>query len=191
MCRRQVMLGELERVHNQCTGENLLRHIMDENDTSMIGYVHLEFPRLRFMSEDLVAEVFADLWSIVREGIKAPEAPVKRWLFKRLRQKCLNEVRKIERIPIKDPTGTDSEWLELIVSKDAVEVILRSCKEHLSKREQEVIELMYREGKSQIEVAKLLELSKGRISQLHKTATLKLKARLQESGILEELRYDM
>lgn len=52
--------------------------------------------------------------------------------------------------------------------------------EHLSEKERLVLTLFYYEEFTQKEIAEVLDLSEGRISQLHSQALLKLKAGMQE-----------
>ena len=56
---------------------------------------------------------------------------------------------------------------------------LAACLNKLSEKERLVISLLYYEGLAQKEIAEVMELSEGRISQLHSQALHKLKARMQ------------
>ncbi len=53
--------------------------------------------------------------------------------------------------------------------------------EHLSEKERLVIALLYYEELSQKEISEVLELSEGRISQLHSQALSKLKTKMRRS----------
>jgi len=49
----------------------------------------------------------------------------------------------------------------------------------LSEKEQQVIALLYHEGLSQKEIAEVLSLTEGRISQLHSQALAKLRVKME------------
>ncbi|CRK80896.1 sigma-70 family RNA polymerase sigma factor [Neobacillus massiliamazoniensis] len=60
--------------------------------------------------------------------------------------------------------------------------MLAICIDKLSEKERLVISLFYYEGLSQVEIADVLNLTKGRISQIHSMAILHLRQRLESKG---------
>jgi len=79
-----------------------------------------------------------------------------------------------------DPTGINP--LELIERNDLTREVAKRL-EKLSEKERQVIALYYYEELNQKEIAEILDLSEGRISQLHSQALLKLKTSLSRKKI--------
>jgi len=74
--------------------------------------------------------------------------------------------------------GTVQNLEEAIGRKELVR-LLANAMERLTEKERLVVTLFYYEEFTQKEIARILELSEGRISQLHSQALIKLKAALQ------------
>lgn len=73
----------------------------------------------------------------------------------------------------------DDSDVSLAVEKDQVEKILESAIERLPEREKTVLKLHYQEYLPFVEIASLLGLTKGRVSQIHKSAIEKCRALLK------------
>ena len=63
---------------------------------------------------------------------------------------------------VRDPRNTDEHWLERIALRDAMG--------QLGKREKEILTLRFREGKTQMEVAREIGISQAQVSRLEKNA---------------------
>ena len=63
--------------------------------------------------------------------------------------------------------------------------IMGDLLEKLSKKEQMVISLYYYEELTQKEIANILSVSEGRISQLHSQALIKLKVKVMKLNLIE------
>ncbi len=79
-----------------------------------------------------------------------------------------------------DPAGTNP--LELIEKSELTRELAKRL-ERLSEKERQVIALYYYEELNQKEIAEVLEVSEGRVSQLHSQALLKLKTNLTRNRI--------
>lgn len=139
-------------------------------------------------AEDLVQEVFKELCEVINQGMREKEAPVDKWLFKRLGQRCLNHLRK----QITSKTGflepnfpviNDGQFPapDRMVDDEIVEFLREGVHKQLRGRTQEVIKL-YMEGLSQKEISERLQLSSARVSVLMQKGIYLLKKWLQGQG---------
>ena len=71
---------------------------------------------------------------------------------------------------ISDTKNTDENWLQKIAISEAIKT--------LSDRERNIIELRFFEGKTQMEVAKEINISQAQVSRLEKGALLRIKKQL-------------
>ncbi len=76
---------------------------------------------------------------------------------------------------INGPTPTD------IIEQNEMTYLLADILEELSEKERLVVALYYYEELTQKEIAEVIEVSEGRVSQLHSQALLKLKVKLMNS----------
>jgi RNA polymerase sigma factor for flagellar operon FliA len=60
--------------------------------------------------------------------------------------------------------------------------MIAECIDKMPEKERLVITLFYYEGLSQTEIAEVLNLTKGRISQLHSKAVLRMRKMFEEKG---------
>ena len=95
-----------------------------------------------------------------------------------------------------DKSGSGQSFLDGLVDKNGVAPIerfeaseltkeLAAHLEKLSEKERLVISLYYYEELTQKEIAEVLEVSEGRVSQLHSQALVKLKTKMQRSRRLK------
>ncbi|WP_053601222.1 sigma-70 family RNA polymerase sigma factor [Bacillus sp. FJAT-18017] len=98
-----------------------------------------------------------------------------------------------EQIKENDSAGKQETRLEKIVDENSVahEMQLQMAEfrkllavsiDKMPEKERLVITLLYYEGLSQVEIAEVLDLTKGRISQLHSQAILRIRKSFQEKG---------
>ena len=71
---------------------------------------------------------------------------------------------------IRDPDSTDENWLEQIALTDAVK--------KLEPRERRILSMRYFDGKTQMEVAQMIDISQAQVSRLEKAALTKIKKML-------------
>jgi len=71
---------------------------------------------------------------------------------------------------ISDKKNKEDNWVENLSLSEAIK--------HLDKREHEIIELRFFEGKTQMEVAKLINISQAQVSRLEKNALKKMRVYL-------------
>ena len=63
---------------------------------------------------------------------------------------------------VRDTKNTDEKWLEKIVLRDAMS--------QLGEREKQILALRFREGRTQMEVAREIGISQAQVSRLEKNA---------------------
>lgn len=72
-----------------------------------------------------------------------------------------------------------------IIEKDELTYLLAEILEELSEKERLVIALYYYEELTQKEIAEIISVSEGRVSQLHSQALLKLRVKLLNSDLMD------
>ena len=72
---------------------------------------------------------------------------------------------------LRDTRNTDEHWLERIALRDAMG--------QMGRREKEILTLRFREGKTQMEVAKQIGISQAQVSRLEKAALQKVKREIR------------
>lgn len=82
---------------------------------------------------------------------------------------------------IRDENSVDQEkyieWIE-------IQQYLSECIDELPEKERLVISLFYYNGLTQVEIAEMLKLTKGRISQLHSLAVVRMRHFFESKGLL-------
>lgn len=71
---------------------------------------------------------------------------------------------------ISDPKDNDENWLQSIAISEAIKT--------LSPREQNIIELRFFEGKTQMEVAQEIHISQAQVSRLEKGALARIRKQI-------------
>ena len=74
---------------------------------------------------------------------------------------------------VSDNKNTDESWLEQIALKEAIE--------RLGEREKHILSLRFHEGKTQMEVAKMVGISQAQVSRLEKGAISSLRRAISVS----------
>lgn len=98
-----------------------------------------------------------------------------------------------EPINSNDEDGKQQERLDQLVDVQSIsqdkelqikefKKIMASSIEKMPEKERLVISLLYYEGVSQVEIAEIMNLTKGRISQIHSKAILRLRQSLESNG---------
>ena len=196
---QEITLGELEGNLGLYYNSVVYEQVVRENYKEMVEYSVCRFTHISLSdAEDLVQRVFMELLEAIGEGIRKKNVPASRWLFQRLHQRCLNMIRRsqyeerantpaetqteniIELIP--DPRRTPDEMVE---QKEKNEFIRDCIDNRLSNRTQDVIQLLFVKGLSQVEAARQLGVTGPRIAQLKRKGVGLLKKWLQEAGFLQ------
>ena len=120
------------------------------------------FVRNDTTAEDLVSEVFLDVWRRAAAGYQA-RATASTWLMAIARLKAMSELRRRKEVAL------DVESVQLVVDQsDDPEItlqdndtnnVIRRCLAELSPKHGQIIELVYYQDKSVNEVAKLVGIS--------------------------------
>ena len=196
--KQEITLGELEGNPSLYYNPVVYEQVVRENYRNMVEYGVRRFTNISFSdAEDLVQRVFMELLEAIGEGIRRKSVPASRWLFQRLHQRCLNMIRRSQRAEsantlmdtqtediielIPDPSSAPDEMVE---RQEIIEFIRDCIDNRLSNRTQEVIQLLFVEGLSQVEAARQLGVTEPRVAQLKRKGIGLLKKWLQEAGFL-------
>ncbi|MEZ4266480.1 MAG: sigma-70 family RNA polymerase sigma factor [Myxococcota bacterium] len=151
---------------------------------SLLMAVSLKMLRVRREAEDLVHDVFLEVWQ--RAGDFDPRrGSVKVWLLVRMRSRCLDRVRSVAYSRV-SPMGDRSEELLGSVAASgeiaAEESRLREALRELPDAQSEVLYLGYFEGLSSTEIAERLEIPVGTVKSRVAAALSKLREALGGAG---------
>ena len=110
------------------------------------------------VAEDLVSEVFIDVWRQA-ENFKA-QAQVSTWLFSIARHKALSVLRRRSDAQLEEQVACaiedPADGPETIVGNEDRSAVIQSCLAQLSAPHREVIDLVYYHDKSVDEVARIV-----------------------------------
>jgi RNA polymerase sigma-70 factor (ECF subfamily) len=136
-------------------------------------------------AEDVVSEVFVDLWRnpAVFEG----RSQVATWLLAIARNKAWSARRKKKDVEIDDEVlgaiEDDSDDPEVVAQKKSKSEVLRVCLERLSAEHREVIDLVYYHDKTVEEVAAIVGAPEGTVKTRMFHARKKLSEIAREAGL--------
>jgi RNA polymerase sigma-70 factor, ECF subfamily len=110
------------------------------------------------LAEDLVSDVFLDVWRQA-DGFKAKSQAVT-WLLAIARNKALSTLRRHSEAPLDDQMATaiadPADDAETLVNNEDRSLLIRKCLWQLSAEHREVLDLVYYHGKSVDEVAEIV-----------------------------------
>jgi RNA polymerase sigma-70 factor (ECF subfamily) len=136
-------------------------------------------------AEDVVSEVFVDLWRnpAAFEG----RSEVSTWLLAIARNKAWSLLRKKKDGEIEDEAlaaiEDDSDNPEIVAQKKSKGELLRACLERLSAEHREVIDLVYYHDKSVEEVAEIVGVPEGTVKTRMFHARKKLAEIARAAGV--------
>ena len=197
--KQEITLGDLEGNSGLYYNPVVYEQVVRENYKNMVEYGVRRFTNLNLSdAEELVQQVFMELLEAIGEGIRKKNVPVSRWLFQRLHQRCLNVIRRSQ-YGEKANTLTETQTENIIglipdarrtpsetVERQEIIECIRDCIDNcLSNRTQEVIQLLFVKGLSQVEAARQLGVTEPRVAQLKRKGIGLLKKWLQEAGFLQ------
>ena len=137
------------------------------------------------LAEDLVSEVFLDVWRNASHF--AGRAAAATWLLGIARHKALSALRRRKDVPLDDaaaatlPDGRDDP--ETVVVKTEQSAILRDCLNRLSPEHREIIDLTYYHGMRIEAVAEIVGIPVNTVKTRMFHARRQLASSLQAAGV--------
>ena len=144
----------------------------------VMGYIAARVQR-RAAAEDLCADVFEKAFR-KRDAFDASKASISTWIFTITRNTVIDYFRKTR--PTEEPDenlASDEEVDEHLLSQETLSE-LASALNRLPEELQDIIVLMYYDGKPMTEVATMMGLSYGAIKLRHQKALAQLKLMLRD-----------
>jgi len=145
----------------------------------------LRLVRNEQVAEDLVSEVFLDVWR--QAGKFEGRSSVSTWLLAITRFKALSALRRRKDAELDDEAAAaiedPSDGPELAVQKKDTSDVLRKCLEGLSPDHREIVDLVYYHEKSVEEVANIVGIPENTVKTRLFYARKKLADLLQAAGV--------
>ena len=175
----EVLIGRI------AAGDRLAMQVLYARHHVRVYRFVLRLVRNESMAEDLISEVFLDVWR--QAGKFEGRAAVSTWLLAIARFKALSELR---RRPEEELTEETAEAIEdtadtpetALEKKDKSE-LLRKCLTELSPEHREIIDLVYYHEKSVEEVAEIVGIPEATVKTRMFYARKKLAELLKARGI--------
>jgi RNA polymerase sigma-70 factor (ECF subfamily) len=161
-----------------------LQTIYARHNVKVFRFV-LRLVRDEAAAEDVVSEVFVDLWRnpAAFEG----RSQVATWLMAIARNKAWSLLRKKKDAEIDDEALSaiedDSDDPEVVAQKKSKSEVLRACLEKLSAEHREVIDLVYYHDKTVEEVAAIVGVPEGTVKTRMFHARKRLSEIAREAGL--------
>jgi RNA polymerase sigma-70 factor, ECF subfamily len=160
--------GAVGALHRETPDEDLISAVADGDRQAMQTLYTRHSVRIyRFvlrltkdpaLAEDLVSDVFLDVWRQA-DGFKAKSQAVT-WLLAIARNKALATLRRRSEAPLNDQMATaianPADDAETIVNDEDRSLLIRKCLSQLSAEHREVLDLVYYHEKSVDEVADIM-----------------------------------
>lgn len=145
-------------VENNILAKSDLKQIFDTYYEALVQYAN-RFLSLKDECEDLVQDIFVDLWE--KENIFPDEVSLKVYLYKTIRNKCFNVIKHNK---VKDKYASeimqsiedDDLFLKQILEEEIVSQLHKAI-EVLPERKKEIIKLSLK-GLKNTEIADILEI---------------------------------
>ena len=137
----------------------------------------------RSLAEDLVSEVFLDVWR--KAGCFKAKSQVSTWLLAIARNKALSSLRRRSDEQLNDGVldmiEDPADDPETLVQKNDRSAIVQKCLAHLSAAHREVLDLVYYHEKSVDEISEMI-----RVLSQHRQNTRVLRARRRSRSFFVE-----
>lgn len=143
------------------------------------AYCYLKDP---FAAEDAAEDAFAAL--IVKDRAFSDDANLKAYLYKTVRNKCIDKIRSERRQAALPESAVDAELLLELKERNAE---IYSAMQRLPAQYSEILYLVYFDGFRPEEAAKILKRSKKQVYNLLARAKAALKAILLKEGARYEI----
>ena len=145
----------------------------------------LRFVRDEAAAEDVLAEVFLDVWR--RAGTFEGRSSVSTWLLSIARFKALSQARQRADAPYDEDAASEiadeSDDPEIEIAKRDKSAALRRCLEKLSVEHREIVDLVYYHEKSVEEVAQIVGVPAATVKTRLFYARQKLSEILKRAGV--------
>lgn len=145
----------------------------------------LRFVRNEASAEDLLAEVFLDVWR--QAGTFEGRSSVSTWLLSIGRYKALSHVRQRKEAPLDEDYAAgiadEADGPEVVMAKKDKSAALRDCLEKLSADHREIIDLVYYHEKSVEEVAEIVGVPQATVKTRLFYARQKLSEIMKRAGV--------
>jgi RNA polymerase sigma-70 factor (ECF subfamily) len=176
---------DVELIERIAAGNRLAMHALYARHSVRVFRYVLRFLGNRADAEDVVSDVFLDVWR--RAGTFAGRAQVATWLIGIARNKALDarKARTTEAwdedaaAAIPDPTSNPEADVQTL-DRGA---IIRRCLNELSPAHREIVDLVYYQGKSIDDVAKITGVPHATVKTRMFYARKRLAAALRDQGI--------
>ena len=175
----EVLIGRI------AGGDRLAMQVLFARHHVRVYRFTLRFVRNEATAEDLISEVFLDVWR--QAGKFEGRSSVSTWLLSIARFKALSAVRKRTDVELDEETAeaivdTADDPEETLAKKDKG-AILRDCMSALSAEHREIIDLVYYHEKSVEEVAAIVGIPEATVKTRMFYARKKLGELLAQRGV--------
>jgi RNA polymerase sigma-70 factor (ECF subfamily) len=175
----EVLIGRIAQ------GDRLAMQVLFARHHVRVYRFVLRLVRNEAAAEDLISEVFLDVWRQADrfEG----RSTASTWLLAIARFKALSSMRRKPDEELDEETAAtiedSSDTPEISLQKKDKSVVLRSCLERLSREHREVIDLVYYHEKSVEEVAAIVGIPEATVKTRMFYARKKLSELLKAAGM--------
>ncbi len=175
----EVLIGRI------ASGDRLAMQVLYARHHVRVFRFTLRFVRNEATAEDLISEVFLDVWR--QAGKFEGRSAVSTWLLSIARFKALSVVRKRSETELDEETANaiedDSDDPEVVAQKRDKGEALRKCMSALSAEHREIIDLVYYHEKSVEEVAEIVGIPEATVKTRMFYARKRLGELLKAAGI--------
>ena len=166
-------------------GDRLAMQVLFNRHRVRVFRFILRFVRDEAGAEDILAEVFLDVWR--QAGKFQGRSSVSTWLLSIARFKALSHVRQRSDAPYDEEAAAEiadeADNPEIDVAKRDKGAVLRQCLEKLSVEHREIIDLVYYHEKSVEEVAQIVGVPAATVKTRLFYARQKLSDILKRAGV--------
>jgi RNA polymerase sigma-70 factor, ECF subfamily len=175
----EVLIGRI------ANGDRLAMQVLFARHHVRVYRFVLRLVRNEAKAEDLISEVFLDVWR--QAGKFEGRSAASTWMLSIARFKALSALRKRTEEELDDETAgaieDQADDPEVLLAKKDKAVVLRQCLGKLSAEHREVVDLVYYHEKSVEEVAGIVGIPEATVKTRMFYARKKLSELLKEQGI--------
>jgi RNA polymerase sigma-70 factor (ECF subfamily) len=175
----EVLIGRI------ANGDRLAMQVLFARHQVRVYRFVLRLVRNEATAEDLISEVFLDVWR--QAGKFEGRSAASTWMLSIARFKALSSLRKRTEEELDEETAgaleDHADDPEVLLAKKDKAVLLRQCLSRLSADHQEVVDLVYYHEKSVEEVAGIVGIPEATVKTRMFYARKKLSELLKDQGI--------
>jgi RNA polymerase sigma-70 factor (ECF subfamily) len=175
----EVLIGRIAH------GDRLAMQVLFGRHHVRVYRFVLRLVRNEATAEDLISEVFLDVWR--QAGKFEGRSAASTWMLSIARFKALSALRKRTEVELDEETAAaiedHSDDPEVSLAKKDKAAVLRQCLSRLSTEHREVVDLVYYHEKSVEEVAGIVGIPEATVKTRMFYARKKLSELLKEQGI--------